>query len=314
MRSTARRPGVGGPAVLLILLLGFVLAACGAAGMAAPGASAGAPGPVFAGGDGDGNDNGNGTGNGNGSGSGANPAPIDLLIIKTGEMTLQVAGIDAAVTAAGQHVAALGGYASASRRAGDGESAFASITFRIPADRWDEALAGLRGLAEKVLDEQTGTEDVTSQVVDLAARIRNLQATELALQEIMARATDIEDVLAVQAELTQVREQIERLEAQKGDLEERAAYSTLTVGFQTKPTPVLTAQEQFDPSTEVDRASASLVGILQALATAGIWFGIVWLPILVVLAVAALIGLAIWRRLQRGRDAAPATPVVGGGA
>jgi hypothetical protein len=315
MRSTARLPG--GLAVLLIPLIALVTAACGAGSAGAPGASAAAGGPVSTAapapglaGEGSGQ-----SGNGNGGSGGGKPAPRDLLIIKTGTMSLQVAVLDDAIAGASQQITALGGYASASERAGDGESAYASITFRIPADRWDDALTGLRGLGTKVLDERTGTQDVTAQVIDLGARIRNLQATEAALQEIMAQATQIKDVLTVQAELTQVREQIERLTAEKGGLEEQAAYSTLTVAFQLKPSPVLTAQEEFDPASEVDQASASLVSLLQGLATAGIWFAIVWLPIIVVLTIIALVVVAVVRRVQRARgDAAPITPTAGTGA
>jgi hypothetical protein len=128
--------------------------------------------------------------------------------------------------------------------------------------------------------ERTGTEDVTGQVVDLRARIANLQATERALQGIMTQATKIADVLAVQAELTQVRGQIEAATAQKQHLEQQAAYSTLSVRFGLEPEPAIAvAQDKFDPGSEVDRATASLVEILQGLARAGIWFGIVWLPI-----------------------------------
>src|SRR6185503_9168273 len=93
---------------------------------------------------------------GNGSTDGKNLfAPAPLLIIKTGTLTLQVTGIDAALASATQQITALGGYASGSERKGDEESDQATITFRIPAARWDDALGGLRGLATKVLFEQT---------------------------------------------------------------------------------------------------------------------------------------------------------------
>jgi hypothetical protein len=231
----------------------------------------------------------------------------DLLIIKVGSLAIQVTGIDAALSAATQQITALGGYASGSERNGDGDSAQATITYRIPAARWDEALTGLRGLAAKVLEERTSTEDVTDQVVDLGARIRNLEATERALQAIMDRATEIKDVLAVQAELTSVRGQIEQLTAQKTKLEAQAAFSTLSVTFALKPNPILTSQEQFDPAAEVNEASASLVSVLQGLATAGIWFAIVWLPILIALAIVGGIGLFILRRVRRADDGG--TPV-----
>jgi hypothetical protein len=226
----------------------------------------------------------------------------ELLVIKTGTLELQVEAVDAAVSAAEAKITALGGYVSGSEQVGEGEQVSATITYRIPADQWGAALKALRELALKVVTERTGTEDVTGQVVDLRARIANLQATERALQGIMTQATKIADVLAVQAELTQVRGQIEEATAQRQHLEEQAAYSTLSVRFGLEPEPAIAiAQDKFDPKSEVDRATASLVEILQGLATAGIWFGIVWLPILLVLGV---VGLGVWlvaRRRLAGR-------------
>jgi hypothetical protein len=210
--GTSRRRG---PALLASIGLAAILAACGSAGSAtsAPaGDAALAPAPAATSGSalfGDESSSG-----GSGDGTSGNPANLyapgqDLLIIKTGTMVLQVTDIDAGLASATHQIDALNGYVSGSDRSGDGDSAPASITFRIPAARWDEALTGLRGIATKVLGEQSKTEDVTGQVVDLGARIKNLQATEQALQAIMNRATQIKDVLAVQDELTTVRGQIE---------------------------------------------------------------------------------------------------------
>jgi len=221
----------------------------------------------------------------------------DLLIIKTGSLDLQVKVVEDALTTAAAKITALGGYVSGSAQSGDGENVTASVTYRIPAAQWEPALAALRGLAIKVLAENTQTQDVTGQVVDLGARITNLQVTERALQSIMDKATKITDVLAVQAELTRVRGDIEQAVAEKASLTEQAAFSTLTVGFSLQPKPaVIISQQKFDPASEVDRASATLVDVLQGLATAGIWFAIVWLPILFVLGVIALLAWLVARR------------------
>ena len=248
---------------------------------------------------------GNNNGGGDGGQSGGPPAAEGLLIIKIGAIALQVGGLDTALAAANQLIVGMGGYSSGSERFGDGDSAQASVTYRVPAARWDEALTGLRGLAEKVLTERSSTQDVTSQVVDLGARIANLQATERALQAIMDRATAIKDVLTVQAELTKTRSEIEQLTAQKLHFEGQAAFSTVTVTFALKPNPVLAEQQGFDAATEVEQASASLVSVLQAVATAGIWFAIVWLPIILTLTVLAV--LAGWG-YRRFRPTPPATP------
>ena len=317
MLSSANRFRALGTVVLLLFVLALIVAACGAASMGgAPGAAAPTAGPAapVPGIDGEqfeeeGQSNGN---NGSGDGGslvGGPTAPEGLLIIKTGEIAMQVAGLDPALASANQLIVGMGGYSAGSERFGDGDSAQASVTYRVPAARWDEALAGIRGLAEKVLTERSSTQDVTSQVVDLGARIANLQATERALQAIMDRATAIKDVLTVQAELTKTRSEIEQLTAQKLNFEGQAAFSTVTVTFALKPDPILAEQEGFDAGTEVEQASASLVSVLQGLATAGIWFGIVWLPILLTLALLTLLGAWAFRRFRPTRGPAlPGTP------
>jgi hypothetical protein len=229
----------------------------------------------------------------------------NLLIIKTGNLDLQVAGLDAALAAASQKVTALGGYVSGSERKGDGSDAGAQVTYRFPAARWDEAVVALRALSIKVLGEQSQTQDVTGQVVDLGARITNLQATEQALQGIMTKAEKIADVLAVQEQLTAVRGQIEELTAQRKHLQEQAAFSTLAVNYSLKEQAVIETSNKFDPGSEIDRASASLVDVLQGVATAGIWFGIVWLPILIVMGIVVAIGLFVARRFFRSRPSGP---------
>ncbi len=187
---------------------------------------------------------------------------------------------------------------------------YATITYRIPADRWEDALdllRGLNGLTSKVVGEQTQAVEVTGQVIDLEARIRNLRASETALQEIASTATRITDVLEVQNQLTNVRGQIEQLSAALADLEDRAGFATLTATFSVPIVAVEAAAEGFEPAQVVDEATASLVNILQALTTAGIWFAIVWLPLLLVIGAIIAIGVWVGRRLgligrRRGAD------------
>ena len=219
--------------------------------------------------------------------------PPELLIIRTGQLEIVVPDLHAAVAAADERVTAVGGYVGSSDETASGSESKASVVYRIPADRWDDALAAVRGLASQTLHAQVQTEAVTNQVVDLGARIANLRASEAALQAIMARAVKISEVLDVQAKLTDVRGQIEQLVAEKQQLEQRAAFGTLTVVFSLPVTPKAEAVRLgWDPATDVDRATGALLGIGQAAATLGIWFGIVGLPLLVVL---AILGVVAWR-------------------
>ena len=223
----------------------------------------------------------------------------DAKIVRTGSMELEVADVPAALLTARDGIRAMGGYIGASETQTVDDRAVASNTYRVPVERWEDALDLMRGIAgdaKKVLNERTQAVEVTGAVVDLEARIRNLRASEVALQEIASRATRVTDVLEVQAQLTSVRGQIEQLTAQLTQLADQASYATLDVTFSMPVVAVQVATERWEPAVVVDEATASLVDILQALTTAGIWFAIVWLPLLVVFGVLAFIVIWILRR------------------
>lgn len=241
------------------------------------------------------------------AGDEASAAIGDPLIVRTGQLDLEVGDLEEALAAAEAAVAAAGGYVAASERSGDAERASAMVTYRIPAERWESTLAALRAVGDTVLAERTASEEVTSQVVDLGARLANLRATEAALQAIMAKATKIPDVLEVQAQLTGVRQEIEQLTAQKVSLEARAALATLTVGFALPPIVAVTqVREGWDPAAEVDRAAATLVGLGQGLLNAAIWVAIVVLPLALLVGLVVTVAWLLARRLRPRPAAGPA--------
>jgi hypothetical protein len=249
------------------------------------------------------------------TGDGVGAAVDDAKIIRTGTISLEVTDVPRALIAARDGIRGLGGYIGASQTENIEDQPYATITYRIPADRWEEALDLLRklnGLTSKVVTESTEAVEVTGQVIDLEARIRNLRASETALQQIQIKVTRISDVLEVEQQLTNVRGQIEQLSAALADLEDRAGFATLTATFGLRVVATELAAEGFDPARVVDEATASLVNILQALTTAGIWFAIVWLPLLLVLGVIVAIGVWVGRRLGLiGRRRGAETPLAG---
>jgi len=299
---------------IALTALAIALAACG-------GAATSLPGEMPAGGLARGNVTGSEAGgpaaasaapaapeNGNPYDATAIGARDDARIIRTGSIELEVSDVGRALRTARDAIVALGGYVGASNTTDVADQPTAQITYRIPADRWEDALDVLRdlnGLTTKVAAEQTDAVEVTGQVIDLQARIRNLRASETALQKIAAKATKISDVLEVEARLTEVRGQIEQLTAQLDDLNDRASYATLTAYFSSPVVAVQVASKDWEPAAAVDEAAASMISILQAVATAGIWFVIVWLPILLVLGLVGGIGLWLARRAGIGRRGDP---------
>jgi hypothetical protein len=243
------------------------------------------------------------------SGGGVNAyqvTSIDTMIVRTGSLQLEVKDIDGSLLTARAKIVGLGGYVSDSERVNKGEdNSMALITYRIPANRWDEALDALHGLATKVVGENTKAVEVTGQVVDLNARITNLQATEKALQAIMVKATRIADILDVQNQLTNVQGEIEQLTAQKNHLSDQAAMGTLAVTF-TLPvvTPVTKAAEGFDFGAEVQRAVAQLVQLGQGLVVIGVWLAIVGLPTLLGVLLVVALAFFVFRKIGVNRPGA----------
>jgi hypothetical protein len=309
-RTTSARRG---PWLLsaVMLAVALVLAACGASG---PGAmpveqvdSDAAPGDGV--GEGSGGSARDGSGDAEAPGGGdAFLALVEQRIVKTGEITLEVDNVAEALGRVRSLVAELNGYVGGSQ-AGTLDDR-ATLTVRIPAPAFDTALARLHELDGRVIAEATREESVTTQVVDLQARIDNLRVSEASYRELVSRAEDIEDILAVQTRLDAVRGQIEQLRAQLDALEGQAALSTLTITLVPRPQPITEQAQTWDPGAQLDRALASLVGIGQGMIDGLIWFVVVWLPILLVLALFVLLALRgvleVRRRLPPTRSVAPA--------
>ncbi len=284
-RRTARPHTTRSLAILLVLVVALAAAACSAAGSAPQAGNPGgapAPGDEVSG----------------GNGNGDQPANLaDRMIIKTGEITVEVPNVAAAMGRVRALVLELGGYVGDSQSGTVGESA--TLTLRIPADQFEEALARIHALDGDVLSEATRDQDVTSAVVDLEARLQNLRASEVQYRALLAQAVKIEDILAVQTRLDDVRGQIEQLQAQDKELTGLADLATLTVSL--VPGAVQQATGNWDPGKTVTDAYAALVGVGQGVANGAIWFAIVWLPPLVVLAIFVLLAMRFVPGLRHRR-------------
>jgi hypothetical protein len=229
-------------------------------------------------------------------------------IVKTGEVTIEVPKVSTALTAVRSLAERLGGYVGDSR-AGSGDAS-ATLTLRIPATRFADALAALHELDGTVLLESTREQDVTGAIVDLQARIDNLHAAEAQYRDLLGRAEKIQDILDVQSRLDQVRGEIEQLTGQLKSISGQADLSTLTVTLTPRAAPVQQASSNWDPGKVVAEALAALVELGQGVASVAIWFAIVWLPILLLLGIVALFVLRglleLRRRMPVSRSEPPA--------
>ena len=288
-------PSFSGPAkVGVVVALVLALSASGGIGALFFGASTGAA-PIEKGDPG-------GTPTATPGGGAITGDRIDL--VRTGTFSLEVEDVDASLTKLTNLMKSQGGYVSGSYRYTDTSTPYLTVTFRVPAASFDAAVLALRAEGT-VLSEQISTYEVTMQLVDLEARLRNLRASEAALLTLMARATSVSDVLAVQTQLTAVRSDIESYDAQRAAIADQVAMTTISVTISPIGSSLGNATNGFDLGKEVSRAVANLIAVGRTVIVAAINLVIVVLPIALIGALAGgLLGraatplLALLRRLM----------------
>lgn len=228
----------------------------------------------------------------------------DRMLIRTGQVHLEVDDFEAARRNLTVAVNRYGGYVSDSsveRHRIDNKSyKTGMVILRIPAENFT-AVMGETEAVGTVLESRTNVEDVTEQLVDIEARLENLRAQREQLRKLYRNASDTEDVLAVQRRLSDVQGEIERLEARQQNLRRQVALSTIRVRMEEprpEPDPV-----DIDHWYEVGVLSAfleSVDGVIVTLRALVVSLAYI-LPYLLVFGIPLIAGvLALWAR-RRGR-------------
>jgi len=247
-------------------------------------------------------------------GAGGQSAAVERLVIRTANLSIVVHDPAESAKEISRIADEFGGFVVSSNVyettfADVGVTAVrASITIRVPAERLDETLDRIEKGATEVQSRSVTGEDVTQQYTDLQSRLRNLEAAEAQLREIMASAVKTEDVLAVYNQLVQVRGEIEMVKGQIQYFEESASLSAVTVDL----IPDVAAQPlQFGgwrPEGTAKEALTTLIRTLQFLGDAAIWLAICVLPIGLLFGIPAYF---VIRSVIRRRRMAKETPSAG---
>jgi hypothetical protein len=159
----------------------------------------------------------------------------------------------------------------------------ASMQIRVPQANLEPTLDALAQLGT-VESRNLSAEDVSNQLVDFQARLRNLRKQESLLLDIMERSGSVGDVLKVAQELNNIRQAIEQIDAQYKNLRNRVAYSTINLQLEAA---VASSTAQPPLTSEVENAWKNATQSVGDFTTDLIRFGI-WLaaysPYLLVLA------------------------------
>jgi hypothetical protein len=190
----------------------------------------------------------------------------------TVDTTIVVKHRDAAVTSLRALVKAAGGFVSEGTVSGSDDGGSAKFSVKVPAAEVGEFRTRLHDLGD-VRSDTEKAEDVTEARADLKARLHNARASEQRLLDLMSgRTGTLADVVAVEKELSSVREAIERLEAEDRTLEGQIAFATVTVSLETvyAPSPPGAGQRIAEAARDgLSNAHDFVLGV----AVAALWAG-----------------------------------------
>lgn len=240
------------------------------------------------------------------SGASSEVSDASRMIVRTANLSIVVKNTDEAVAQMRAILAEVEGYVVNLQLWRDQEQLRGTITVRVPAETLDDTLTRFKGLAVKV-ERETGTsQDVSEEYSDLGAQLRNLEATEKELQELLATVREktgkAEDIMAVYRELTQIRGQIEGLKGRMVYLERTAAMSAVTVELipDILAEPITVAG--WRPSETIARALKALVQTGKGLVDAAIWIILYVAPVLLVVALPFLAIGYWWRKRRKSKS------------
>ena len=216
--------------------------------------------------------------------------PSGRDVVRTAQLTVQVADPTAATRGVRTAVAAAGGVISEEQVDGTG----AWLVVRVPAAGLDRLVDDLAATGT-VLGRSGRTEDATEQVVDLDSRVATQQASVTRVRALLAQATSIGDIVSVESELARREADLDSLQRRLATLKDRVALSTLTVELRTASTPAPADPAGFGAGLGAGWSGLKVIG--SGLATAAGFL----LPFLPLLAVAGAVVWAVRRRAGRRR-------------
>lgn len=225
---------------------------------------------------------------------------IERKLVYTANVDLESKDYEASLTQLKQQVQAFNGYLEETSQYGSRENGnrYYNVTIRIPSDKYRDFLDAT-GSMGSVIRMSESMQDVTTNYIDVQARISSLEAQRDRLAELRKQAASLEDLMAIENRMSDVQYQLDNYMGQMKYLERQVSYSTVYLNLRE----VVTYTPANTFGSRLKRAMTGTWSDFFAV-MGDILIGVIYLiPYLLILAVIVFGGKAFWRNIRRKRAA-----------
>ncbi len=232
--------------------------------------------------------------------------PQDRKLIQTVELEMETKEFDRMMAELETQIQAMGGYIenletyNGSSYSSSRSSRWANLTIRIPASSLNGFLQDMSEIGN-VVRRSDSVEDVTLSYVDMESRRDTLKAEQTRLLELLEKAETVEDMIALEERLSDVRYYLESMESKLRIIDNQVDYSTvhLNLAEVKELTPV-------EERTDLQRIAEGFVDSIKSIGN-GVREGVIWfvihIPYLALWAAAAAVAIVLFKGLRKKRAA-----------
>jgi len=231
------------------------------------------------------------------------PEVATRAVIRKGEISVVTKEMNRARVEIEDMLGRHGGYLASEDTSNDrkGRPERSVLVLRVPEPAFDEVMTELAKVG-RTRDADRRSEDVTTQVIDVDSRVATQEASLARLRRFLDQATDVDDMIRVEAEIAERQAELESLKAQQKYLRDNTAMSTVTVRLRTPAAP---------PPQPAEEDTGFLAGledgwqVLKVVLVGAATVAGVLVPFSIAI---ALVGVPVWLLVRAARRRRPATP------
>ncbi|HST83498.1 MAG TPA: DUF4349 domain-containing protein [Kineosporiaceae bacterium] len=213
----------------------------------------------------------------------------ETRLVRTAEVVVEVKNVAAAARTVRTAAVVLGGVVSSettslpATSAEDDADQTSEITLRVPEPKMDDALDKIAAVGHE-LNRSTTSEDVTATIVDLDSRVATQTKSVARVRDLLERANSLQDVVLLESELARRESDLESIQARQRALVDKAALSTITVSLRSIGVVVEEPDEAgfmagFDNGWDALKSSTTVVlTVLGAVLPVGVVIALIGIP------------------------------------